>query len=244
MTLSTEQNHQEKFELIGRISAGLAHELNGPIGIALGFTELAKETVQEGNAGLDGQSTAKLAEYLNLIESSTRRARELARNVWDFAKSEPGTVQELDLTALVSHAAVLSGPAVKVGSLEIIPRSENRSESSEVPVMADRALVLQSLVQIMLSSMDALPDGGTVYWDVRSSEDGNGGEFSLTAEPWGEVSSNEWPVDEQARLAFESQGGSLNPVTGVSMKSGSSSALAWIVSGTLPASSGAVNQAS
>lgn len=32
-----------KFELIGRISSGLAHDLNGPIGIALGFSELAKK---------------------------------------------------------------------------------------------------------------------------------------------------------------------------------------------------------
>ena len=240
MTLSTEQNRQEKFEIIGRVSAGLAHELNGPIGIALGFTELAKETLQAGSGGIDGQSVAKVSEYLNLIDSSTRRARELARNVWDFAKAEPGTIQELDLGALVSHAAALSGPAVKVGSLEIIPRGE----STEVNVMADRALILQGLVRLMLSSMDALPDGGTVYWEVRSSEDDNVGEFSLTAEPWGEVSSNEWPVDEQVRSMFESQGGSLDPVTGVSMKGGGSSALAWIVSGTLPAASGEINQAS
>jgi signal transduction histidine kinase len=34
-----------KFELIGRISSGLAHELNGPIGIAVGFSELAKEAI-------------------------------------------------------------------------------------------------------------------------------------------------------------------------------------------------------
>ena len=34
-----------KFELIGRIPFGLVHELNGPIGIAMGFSELAKEAI-------------------------------------------------------------------------------------------------------------------------------------------------------------------------------------------------------
>lgn len=240
MTVSTEQNHREKFELIGRISAGLAHELNGPIGIALGFTELAKETLQGAPGGLDGQSAAKVTEYLNLIESSTRRARQLARDVWEFARAETGTIENLNLGELVGHAAALSGPAVKVGSLEIIPRGD----VEEVLVRADGALTLQALVQLMLSSTETLPQGGTVYWDVRSGEDGGGGEFSLTAEPWGEVSSNEWPVDDQVRAALESQGGVLNPVTGVSMKSGGSSALAWIVSGTLPVASGAVDKAS
>ncbi len=240
MTLSTEQNRREKFEIIGRISAGLAHELNGPIGIALGFTELAKETLQGANSGIDGQSAAKVSEYLNLIESSTRRARQLARDVWEFAKSQPGSIEEFDLGELVGLAAALSGPAVKVGSLEIIPRGE----VEEISVMADRALMLQSLVQLMLSSMDTLPQGGTVYWDARSAGPGGGGEFTLTAEPWGEVASNEWPVDEQVREAIASQGGSIDPVTGVSMKGGGVSALAWIVSGTLPAASGAVDKAS
>lgn len=240
MTLSTEQNNQDVDAIIGRITPGLAHDLNGPIGIALGFTELAKEAMQGASGGIDGQAVAKIIEYLNLIESSTRRAREVARNISDFAKLKPGTVQDLDLGALVEHAAALSSPAIKMGSLEIIARSA----PDEVEVKADRALILQGLVKLMLSSIQALPEGGSVYWEVRASEDGSGGEFTLTAEPWGEVSSNEWPVDEQVRSIFESQGGSLNPVTGVSMKGGGSSALAWIVSGTLPAASGSMNQAS
>ncbi len=237
MTATAEQNDREKYEIIGRISAGLAHELNGPIGIALGFTELAREAL---DAGGDGQPPSKVSEYLKLIDSSMRRARDLARNVWDFAKAEPGKTRVFDLTALVSHAAALSGPAVKVGSIEIAPRGE----SQEVSVRADSALTLQGLVQVMLSSVESLPEGGTVYWEVRAVEDGSGGEFILTAEPWGEVSSSEWPVEEQVRSMFESQGGSLDPVTGVSMKGGGSSALAWIVSGRLPAAPSAVNRAS
>lgn len=241
MTLSAKQSSRDKFELIGRISAGLAHELGGPVGIALGFTELAKESIKSSAAsgpgtGIDGQSAAKLVEYLNLIESSTTRARELARNLWDFAKSEPGLIRDYDLGELVGRAAELSGPAVKMGLVEIIPRGQ----IADVPVSADRALAIQALALLMLSSMDTLPQGGTVYWEVRPVEaDGQaGGEFTLTAEPWGEVPSIEWPVDDQVRLALESQGGSLNPVTGVSMKSGGSSALAWIVSGRLPGASG------
>ncbi len=243
MTVNTEQSDLETYALIGRLSAGLAHALNGPIGIALGFTELAKETLDATNrGGVDPQTAAKLGEYLQLINSSTRRARELARDVTAFARATPGKTEDFNLSELVGHAAALSGPAVKEKSLEII----SKGESEEVFVTGDRALTLRSLVRLMLSSMETLPQGGTVYWEVRSvdGDDAGSGEFTLTAEPWGEVSSNEWPVDDQVRSAFESQGGSLNPVTGVSMKSGGSSALAWIVSGRLPAASGEASQAS
>lgn len=242
MTTNTDRSELETQALIGRLTAGLTHALNGPIGIALGFTELAKETLEgAGRTGIDAQTAAKLNEYLELINSSTRRARELARDVTAFARATPGKIEEFNLAELVAHAAALSGPAVKAGSLEII----SRGEPEEVYVTGDRALTLRSLVRLMLSSMETLPQGGTVYWEVRArDEDAGGGEFILTAEPWGEVPSNEWPVDDQVKEAFESQGGSLAPVTGVSMKSGGSSALAWLVSGWLPAESGEASQAS
>ena len=242
MTNPNEKNQQEKFELIGRISAGLAHELGGPIGIALGFTELAKESLGTVGGGIDGQAAAKLAEYLNLIESSTRRARQLTQEISDFGKAKPGRVGEFDLGDLVGRAATLAGPAVKFGQLEIVAKGEI---PEGIAVKGDEALTLQCLVNLMLSSMHALPEGGSVFWEVRSLQgDESGGEFVLTAEPWGEVSSNEWPVDEQVKTWLESQGGRLDPVTGVSMKSGGPSALAWIVSGRLPAASDAVGQAS
>ena len=234
MTLTAEQTLKAKHELIGRIAAGLAHELNGPIGIALGFTELARESLAATDVkGANAQTTAKVNEYLGLIESSTKRARELARSIWNFAKAEPGTVQDFELGALLREAAALSGPAVKVGSLEIIPRGE----SPEVMVHGDRAMALQGLVQLMLASMEALPAGGSVFWEVTGFD----GEFSLTAEPWGDVPSDEWPVGEAAVALFESQGGSLNPAS--SADASGQGALkatspAWIVTGKLPAAAG------
>lgn len=234
MTLTAEQTLKAKYELIGRISAGLAHELNGPIGIAIGFTELAKESLSTTDVrGANAQTTAKVNEYLGLIESSTKRARELARSVWDFAKAEPGTIEDFELGETLRQAAALSSPAVKVGSLEII----SRGESPEVTVHGDRAMTLQAVVQVMLASMESLPAGGTVYWEVTGSE----GEFSLTAEPWGDLPSQEWPVSDSAMALFSSQGGVLNPSRNIGDggKSGQrASSPAWIVTGKLPVVAG------
>jgi signal transduction histidine kinase len=235
MTMTAEQTLKAKHELIGRIAAGLAHELNGPIGIALGFTELARESLATTDVhGANAQTTAKVNEYLGLIESSARRARELARGIWNFAKAEPGTIEDFDLAELLRQAASLTGPAVKVGSLEVVPRNES---PLDVNVHGDRAMALQGLVHVLLASMEALPAGGSVYWEVTGLD----GEFSLTAEPWGDMPSQEWPVSGSAVAMFESQGGTLSPSRSVggSGKSGlKASSPAWIVTGKLPVVAG------
>ena len=240
MTLKAEQAanaRTAKYELIGRIAAGLAHELNGPIGISLGFTELAREALSDASgSGIDAETAAKLNEYLGLVESSTKRARALSRGIWNFARSEPGTSEPLDLGELIGQAAALAGPAVKVGSLEIIPKSE----AIEVTVTADRAVTLQALVQLMLASMECLPEGGSIYWEVNRSNDGCGA-FTLTAEPWGDASSQDWIVEEEVEEAFRSQGGNISaagPMKIIGQGEDAPSSPAWSVNGTLPAAAG------
>ena len=75
--MTTLDFEREQAALIGRISAGLAHDLNGPVGVILGFTELAAEIVaaDDSGNGLQAAETRKIAGYLEMIEQSALRAR-------------------------------------------------------------------------------------------------------------------------------------------------------------------------
>ncbi len=224
-----------KFELIGRVSAGLAHELNGPIGISLGFAELATEMLEaSGDKGLDSTSVAKLIEFMGLVESSSIRARTLSRQIWNFAKAEPGTSEAFDLTELLAEAAAISGPAVKVAQIEITQRDP---DAEHVHVYADPVLCTEAFVRLFLDSPQSLPQGGTVYWETRRSVDGKE-RFLLSAEPWGTVPSAEWPVAATVRELFEHQGGTVvraaeYPVEQIG-EAPSADAKGWTVGGVLP----------
>ena len=207
--------------------------MNGPIGIALGFTELSGDLIQaSGEKGLDAETAARVREYLGLIESSTKRARSLSRNIWSFARSEPGTVEATSLSGLLENAAQLAGPAAKVSQLEIIRRDGDRTD---VTVNADPALCAHALVELMLASIDALPEGGTVYWELDPESAGAHGGFILTAEPWGEARSREWPVGGFVRDAFASQDGQIGPAFSQDLDGPHP---AWAIKGTLPAAAG------
>lgn len=222
-----------KFELIGRISAGLAHELNGPIGIALGFTELATELLDgAGDGDLPEESVAKLRQYMGLIDSAGARARALSRQIWSFAKSEPGVTSDLDFDALFEEAAALAGPALKVAQVEVQRRNDN-----EASARADRAICLQSLVQFLLEAPTALPGGGSVFWEVSPGKEGQAS-FTVVAEPWGEAESAEWPIHDSVAKSFEQQGGLIRIASPRQAETAGAEAVARVVEGWLPGISG------
>jgi hypothetical protein len=232
-------SEKERLELVGRISSGLAHELNGPVGIAIGFAQLARETIEAaGEAGIEPQAAARLKEYISLVENASIRARTLARRISAFSKMKAGEVSTFDLAEALEEAAALAAPAVKVAQIEIGRRS---SSASSVTSKADRAVCVNALVRLMLLSPEALPGGGSVAWEVSSDgrSSAAGARFVLIAEPWGEARSMTWPVPEDIRAAFEQAGGSLGPSVsrGIGPRNGAGSSVTyvWELSGSLPA---------
>ena len=196
----------ERFALIGRIASGLAHELNGPIGVAIGFAELARETIDSAGAeGLDPAGTKKLTEYLGLIDDASLRARSLTRLMWSFARERPGTVEDFDVTEALARASSLATPALKVAQIET--RRED-PEANAVVAQADPVLCVESLVGLLLASPSALPDGGTVVWEATDQPDKTVG-FTMRGEPWGEAGTAPWTIPEPVRRAFEAQGGTI-----------------------------------
>lgn len=227
-----------KFELIGRISSGLAHELNGPIGIAMGFAELAKEAIDgAGQPELDSVTTSKVRGYLDMIETASLRARNLSRGIWSFAKAEPGTTANIDMVEVLQSVQLLTAPAVKVAQIDVAQR-EDASGAGEVNSYADAALCQQILVELILASPQSIPGGGLVVWQVAYL-DGGPVQIDLTTEPWNDEPTSEWEVPEYVRESFKDMGGTITGATPVTVNSPTGEPdqelTGWKVIATLPA---------
>ena len=227
-----------KFELIGRISSGLAHELNGPIGIAMGFAELAKEAIDgAGQPELDSVTTSKVRGYLDMIETASLRARNLSRGIWSFAKAEPGTTENIDMVEVLQSVQLLTAPAVKFAQRDVAQR-EDAAGAGEVNSYADAALCQQILVELILASPQSIPGGGLVVWQVAYL-DGGPVQIDLTTEPWNDEPTSEWEVPEYVRESFKDMGGTITGATRVTDKSPTGEPdqelTGWKVTATLPA---------
>jgi len=202
-----------RMELVGRVAAGLAHDLNGPIGVMLGFAQLAREKLDSDDASAQNG----VMEYLKMIESAGENARSLAQDMWEFAKTASGEIVEYDLVELLETSARLVAPSLRVAAIE----PPGAGELSSQMVTGDRAMWAQALVGVMIDAPTALPGGGSVTWKMTRAEDGNSLTVELVASPNDPETSaitpipaTEWSFRDSSIAIIQSLGGSLGPLSG------------------------------
>ncbi|RLE25778.1 MAG: hypothetical protein DRJ65_07000 [Acidobacteria bacterium] len=150
--------HSDRLATIGTLSAGVAHELNEPLGAVLGFAQLASghPDVPEAVAG-----------DLKKIEDAALHAREIVRQLMLFARRDPPLTQPTEWEAVVTAALALM--TVRCRDAGVVVVEEFLGEG--VFVDADPARLQQVVVNLIANAVQAMPDGGTLT--LRTRAEGN-----------------------------------------------------------------------
>lgn len=147
--LENQLMHADRLATIGQLSAGVAHELNEPLGSILGFAQLAKR-----NPELPKQ----VALDIEKIEAASLHAREVVKKLMLFARQMPPQKTQLDLNQLVEEGLYfLESRCAKEGITLV------RSLSPDLPeIIADRGQLTQVLVNLIVNAVQAMPEGGVL----------------------------------------------------------------------------------
>jgi signal transduction histidine kinase len=81
--------HSERLASVGRLAAGVAHEINNPLGVILGYTRLLRK-----------KAVGPLAEDLAVVEEEVLRCQEIVEGLLDFSRPVQAGTQPVDLRAL------------------------------------------------------------------------------------------------------------------------------------------------
>ncbi|MHC4200643.1 MAG: sensor histidine kinase [Planctomycetota bacterium] len=143
----------EKLAATGKLVAGLAHQLNNPLGVI-------HICVQSLKAGM-GEAAAR-SRNVEIIETEVRRLSRLVRSLLDFAHDRELRIAEVDLGELVDQSTSLArSPARRSGvTLHV-------AEADGYVASVDRALMQQVLVNLVMNAIQAAPRGGRVDVAVR-----------------------------------------------------------------------------
>jgi len=149
----------EKLASVGRLAAGIAHEINNPLTGVLTFSHLLKK-----KENLDQQDR----QDVELIISETTRVRQIVRGLLDFARETPSSRQPLNLNEVVRQTVKL------VQSQKDFDRvSIELDLSPDVPELcADENQLQQVLLNLSLNACEAMPQGGRLAIRTGSAEDG------------------------------------------------------------------------
>ncbi|MGV1100388.1 ATP-binding protein [Thiovibrio sp. JS02] len=144
----------EKLAALGRLAAGVAHEVNNPLGGMLNCVKSMREAPDD--LGMHQR-------YLELIEKGLKRIGNIVQQLLNFGRREPLKYRQASIDELIRESFVLLGYALKKIELNL-----DLGLSRQYPV--DTAALQQIIVNISLNAIQAMKDGGS--FTVKTREEG------------------------------------------------------------------------
>ena len=147
----------EKLAAIGRLAAGVVHEINNPLATISACAEALESRVKEG-AFNNSEALEDLREYLGLIRSEAFRCKMITNGLLDFSHTRASQHAPLNLSDVISSAARLLTHQQRGERVEFqIETAENLPR-----VSGDAGQLQQAIIALATNAVDAMPQGGVL----------------------------------------------------------------------------------
>lgn len=144
----------EKLASMGQLAAGIAHELNNPLGVVLMYAHLLLDEIEE---------SSKFKEDLDMITEQADRCKKIVAGLLHFARQNKVLLEPTDVRELVDDA---------LRALRIPPNVDVQIEHTmtDTTIEVDHDQMIQVLTNLISNACAAMPDGGTLL--IRSANKG------------------------------------------------------------------------
>ena len=156
--LKDQIRHADRLATIGQLAAGVAHELNEPLGTILGFAQLAKKDPCIGD---------QASRDMDRIVSASLHAREIIKKLMVFARQLPPTKVSIDLNEFVKDGIYFFEARCAKAGIDL----KCRFSRDHPRITADPGQLNQVLVNLVVNAIQAMPEGGTLTLEIRSGKD-------------------------------------------------------------------------
>lgn len=162
--LRLQLQHAERLATVGQLAAGIAHELNGPLGNILGYAQLASK---------QPDLPEQVYSDLDHIVRSALHAREIVRKVMLFSRQVSPLQETVDLNQSVRDGLYLVEPLLSKSHIDVV----TRLNEALPPINGDAAQMRQVVVNLMVNAVQAMPGGGRI--EITTDMDAAGRVLSI-----------------------------------------------------------------
>ena len=150
----------DKLASIGQLSSGLAHEINNPLGIILGYTQLLSR---------NEDPKSQKYEDLRIIEKHVKACKAIVEDLLNFARSSKPRQNRVDINSLIDDVLTFiqrrSGPDALSIILDYDPDAP--------AMMMDGEKIKQVLINLLMNAQHATDNQGTIIVKTAFDKTGN-----------------------------------------------------------------------
>ena len=145
--METQLIQSQKMESVGQLAAGVAHEINNPMGVILGFAQGLVKRVQPGDV---------FEMPLKSIEREAIRCKQLVQNLLTFSRSGKAEETPIDLKATIEIALSLVSVQAKMKNVELVKEYDETLPE----IVANQGRIEQVIINLCNNAIDAMEKGG------------------------------------------------------------------------------------
>jgi signal transduction histidine kinase len=168
-------HYSQKLAALGRLMAGVAHEVKNPLNAMTIHLELLKQKLARqlvsagvapvGERGDRADAAPDVNKHVNVIASEIRRLDEVLIGFLKFARPDELKLQPVDLASLIADVATAASPEAETRG--VVMKTEC---AAGIPgINADPGMLRQALLNLALNGCQAMPNGGTLRMSCRAA---------------------------------------------------------------------------
>ena len=155
----------QKMEDLGRLAGGVAHEINTPLGIILGYSQLMMDDIED----------EELLENLKIIEKQTKVCRKIVADLLGFSRHSHSDREEVDVNASMQEVIQLVEHAFFLNRIKIV-----HAPDPTIPTLiGDKERLKQVWLNLLNNAADAIGQDGVIHVQSKRGDRGKGLEVSV-----------------------------------------------------------------
>lgn len=139
----------QKMEDLGRLAGGVAHEINTPLGIILGYAQLMMDDIED----------EELLEGMRIIEKQTKVCRKIVADLLGFSRNSQAVSENVDINESINQVIRLVEHAFFMNRIKVICSLD----ATIPPFCGDQERLKQVWLNLLNNAADVIGQDGTIH---------------------------------------------------------------------------------